>query len=423
VAQPGPFAALASVNFRIFFAGQFVSIVGSWMQTVATSWLVYRLTGSALMLGVTAAAQQLPTLLLSPIAGVWADRANRRVVLIWTQAAAFVQAALLAALTLSGHVQPWHIIGFSLFLGIVNAVETPMRQAFLLEMIGARSLLANAIALQSMLFNGARFIGPTIAGLVLAAFGEAACFSINAVSFLAILVAYFRIRVPPRELPEAGAGWWPALQSGVRYAAGVLAIRRLLMLLAALSFFAAPWQPLLPIFVRETYSGGSDTFGFMIGAVGAGAFAGTVFLAVRSSAAGLGRVICVTATVAGIALTLFTFVSAFPAALALLALFGFGLIVSVAATNTILQTIAEEAMRGRVISLYVTTFLGIAPLGNFVAGALGERIGAHATLALCGIALTVAGVLFALGYPRWRESAAHAYRRIRAAQAPTARTT
>jgi MFS family permease len=418
-----PFAALASVNFRIFFAGQFVSIVGSWMQTVATSWLVYRLTGSALMLGITAAAQQLPTLFLSPIAGVWADRANRRVVLIWTQAAAFVQAALLAALTLTGHVQPWHIIGFSLFLGIVNAVETPMRQAFLLEMIGDRALLPNAIALQSMLFNGARFIGPTIAGLVLAAFGEAACFSINAVSFLGILIAYFRIRVPPRVVPPAGAGWFRSLQSGVRYAAGFLAIRRLLMLLAALSFFAAPWQTLLPIFVRETYAGGSDTFGFMIGAVGAGAFAGTAFLAVRSNAVGLGRVICVTATLAGLALTLFSFTTRLPVAMVLLVVFGFGLIVSVAASNTILQTIAEEEMRGRVISLYVTTFLGIAPLGNFVAGVVGERLGAHATLSFSGIAITAAAVLFALGYPRWRASVAEAYRRIRAAQAPTARTT
>jgi MFS family permease len=419
----GPLAALASVNFRIFFAGQFVSIVGSWMQTVATSWLVYRLTGSALMLGVTAAAQQIPTLFLSPIAGVWADRANRRVVLIWTQSAAFVQAALLAGLTIAGEIQPWQIIGFSLFLGVVNAVETPMRQAFLLEMIGDRALLPNAIALQSMLFNGARFIGPSIAGLVLAAFGEAACFSINALSFLAILLAYFRIRVAARTPPAVTAGWWPALLSGVRYATGFLAIRRLLMLLAALSFFAAPWQPLLPIFVRETYGGGSDTFGFMIGAVGAGAFAGTGFLAVRSRVVGLGRVICVTATVAGIALTLFSFTSSLAMALALLPVFGFGLIVSVAASNTILQTITDEEMRGRVISLYVTTFLGIAPLGNFVFGALAERIGAHATLALCGILLTASGVLFALGYPAWRESMAAAYRRIRAAQAPTARTT
>lgn len=419
----GPLAALASVNFRIFFAGQFVSIVGSWMQTVATSWLVYRLTGSALMLGITAAAQQIPTLFLSPLAGVWADRANRRQVLIWTQAAAFVQATLLAALTLAGLIQPWHIIGFALFLGVVNAVETPMRQAFLLEMIGDRALLPNAIALQSMLFNGARFIGPTIAGLLLAAVGEAACFTVNAISYLAILLAYFRIRVAPRTPPPAGVGWWPALRSGVRYAAGFLAIRRLLMLLAALSFFAAPWQPLLPIFVRETYAGGSGTFGFMIGAVGMGAFAGTVFLAVRSRAAGLGRVICVTATVAGIALTLFSFASSLAMALALLPVFGFGLIVSVAASNTILQMISDEHMRGRVISLYVTTFLGIAPLGNFVFGALAERIGAHATLTICGISLTASGVAFALGYPSWRESMAAAYRRIRAAQAPTARTT
>jgi MFS family permease len=423
VAAPGPLAALASPNFRIFFAGQFVSIVGSWMQTVATGWLVYRLTGSALLLGITAAAQQLPTLFLAPIAGVWADRANRRLVLVWTQAAAFVQAALLAALTFSGAIQPAHIIGFALLLGLVNAIETPMRQAFLLEMIGDRRLLPNAIALQSMLFNGARFIGPSIAGLVLAAFGEAACFALNAVSYGGILLAYFRIRVAPRPPSAPGLGWWAALRVGVAYALGFLAIKRLLLLLAALSFFAAPAQTLLPVFAREIFAGGSDTFGFMMGAVGAGALAGTVFLAVRSSAAGLGRVICVTATVGGLALTLFSFVGVLPAALALLAVYGFGLIVSVASSNTILQTISDEDKRGRVISLYVTVFLGIAPLGNLAAGALAERIGAPATLAFCGIALTTAGVLFALGYPRWRASAAEAYRRQRSAQAPVARTT
>jgi MFS family permease len=418
-----PFAALSSTNFRIFFAGQFVSIVGSWMQTVATSWLVYRLTDSALLLGITAAAQQLPTLFLAPVAGVWADRTNRRVALLRTQAAAFLQAAMLAALTLSGHIEPWHIIGFALFLGVVNAIETPVRQAFLLEMVGDRALLPNAIALQSMLFNGARFVGPSIAGLVLAAAGEATCFALNALSYLAILVAYFRIRVVRRAPAAAASGWWPALVSGVRYAFGVLAIRRLLALLAALSFFGAPTQTLLPVFVRETFAAGSDTFGFMMGAIGAGAFAGTVLLAIRSSAVGLGRVICVAATVGGIALTLFALTASLAAALALLAVYGFGLIVSVASCNTILQTISDEDKRGRVISLYVTVFLGIAPLGNFAAGALAERIGAHPTLALCGIALTAAGVLFALGYARWRASAADTYRRTRAAQAPAARTT
>jgi MFS family permease len=423
-ARTSPFRALRGRNFRIFFAGQFVSIVGTWMQTVATSWLVYRLTGSALMLGLTAAAQQLPMLFVGPVAGVWSDRTDRRRVLLVAQSAAFVQAAVLAALTFAGAIVPWQIIAISLFLGLVNAVETPTRQAFLLELVGTRDELPNAIALQSMLFNSARFLGPTIAGLVLAAFGEAWCFLINAVSFLAIVLAYYRIRVPPRLPPETVMPWWYALVSGVRYALGFLAIRRLLMLLAALSFFAAPWQPLMPIFVRETFAGTSKTLGLMIGAVGAGALVGTVFLAMRPNAYGLGRVICVTSVSAGIALTLFSFVSSFHVALALLALFGFGLIVSVASSNTILQTVSDEDKRGRVISLYVTTFLGIAPLGSFAWGAAAEHIGAHATLTLCGIGITGAGVLFALGYPRWRESVREAYLRQRAAsQTPTARTT
>lgn len=406
-------ASLRSRNFRIFFAGQFVSIVGTWLQTLALSWMVYRLTGSALMLGITAAAQQLPMLLVSPLAGVWTDRADQRRMLVIAQALSAVQAALLAGLVFSGHVQPNYLIAASFFLGLINAFETPTRQAFLLKLVGSREALPNAIALQSMMFNGARFVGPSLAGLVLAAFGEAWCFVLNACSYLVILAAYLRIRVAPYRPGPAQARWWQALASGMRYAFGFVATQRILLLLGALSFFTAPWQTLMPILARETFRGGSDTFGFLIGAVGAGAFAGTAFLAVRANASGLGRIICVSSLVAGVTLTLFSFSHALSVALCLLGLFGFGLIVSVAAANTILQTVAADNMRGRVISLYVMTFLGIAPLGNFTAGALAERIGVHATLSLCGIAVTAAAVLFTLGFPRWNKAVRDAYLRTR----------
>ncbi len=408
------FAAFESRNFRLFFAGQLVSVVGSWMQIIATSWLVYRLTGSAFMLGLTAAAQQAPMLLVAPLAGVWSERGDRRRILIATQVLSFVQAALLAGLTFAGVIQPWYIIASALFLGVINACETPTRQAFLLELVGNRAALPNAIALQSMMFNGGRFIGPTVAGLVLAASGEAWCFLLNALSYLAILAAYARVVVVRRAPAAAQGHWWQALASGVRYAFGFIPTQRILLLLGTVSFFTAPWQSLMPILARETFGGGSGTFGFLIGAVGAGALVGAAFLVVRSSLRGLGRVICVTSVTAGIALTLFSFTFSLALALPLLVLFGFGLVVCVAAANTILQTVADEDKRGRVISLYVMTFLGIAPLGNFAAGALAERIGVHATLTLCGLALTAAAVMFALGFPRWNAAVRAAFQRASA---------
>jgi MFS family permease len=389
-------------SFRVFFAGQGISILGTWMQQVATAWLVYRLTGSALMLGLTSGAQQLPMLFLSPIAGVWADRLDRRKVLLVVQSLAAAQAFVLAALTFGGVVQVWHVIAIALFLGVVNAFETPTRQAFLLEMVGSKADLPNAIALQSMLFNGARFVGPTIAGVLLAFAGEAWCFLVNGFSFLGVLVAYWLIRVTPRAREPSTSAWWSELQSGFRYAFGSLATRRLILLLAALSLFTAPWQSLMPIFAAETFAGDSRTLGLLIGAVGAGALAATGFLALRPTVRGLGTVIAACSVGSALALTAFALSSSLALSLGLLALFGFGLIASVAGCNTILQTIADEDKRGRIISIYVMTFLGIAPIGNFVAGAVAERFGADWTLFGCGLALAAATGWFAANLESWR---------------------
>ena len=391
-------------SFRVFFAGQGVSILGTWMQQVATAWLVYRLTGSALMLGLTSGAQQLPMLFLSPIAGVWADRLDRRKVLLVVQTLAAAQAFLLAGLTFAGVVQVWQVIAIALFLGMVNAFETPTRQAFLLEMVETKADLPNAIALQSMLFNAARFVGPTIAGVLLAFAGEAWCFLVNGVSFLGVLIAYWLIRVAPRARPAARSAWWSELQSGFRYAFGSLAMRRLIMLLAALSFFTAPWQSLMPIFAAETFAGDSRTLGLLIGAVGAGALAATGFLAMRANVRGLGTVIAGCGVTAALALIGFALSHRLSVSLALLAVFGFGLIACVASTNTILQTIADEDKRGRIISIYVMTFLGIAPIGNFVAGAVAERIGAHWTMFGCGVGLAIATGWFAVALDSWRRA-------------------
>lgn len=403
--------ALRHRSFRIFYTGQGLSLLGSWLQTVATSWLVYRLTGSAFMLGLVAGAQQLPMLFVAPVAGVWADRLDRRKLLIVAQTLCAVQALALAALTFAGLVTVWHVVGFALVLGLVNAFETPTRQAFLLEMIGTKEDLPNAIALQSMLFNGARFVGPTIAGLVLAAAGEAVCFLLNGISYVAVVAAYWLIRVHPRARAASPATWWQELHAGFRYAFGSVATRRLIALLAALSCFSAPWMSLMPIYAAETFAGDSRTLGVMVSAVGLGALFGTAFLAMRPNVRGLGRVIATCALVAGAALTTYAVSHWLWFSLAALALFGFGLIAAVASTNTVLQTLADEDKRGRIISIYVMTFLGIAPLGNFVAGTVAERIGVHWTLAGCGVALFAAAAWFALTLGSWRRAVRPIYAR------------
>ena len=401
--------AFRSENFRIFYAGQGLALLGNWIQNVAMSWLVYRITGSALLLGVTAGAQQLPVLFLSPIAGVWADRVNRRRLLIVIQSIAFAQALTLAVLTFADVVRVPYLIGLALLLGIVTSFETPTRQAFLLELIEERGDLPNAIALQSLLFQSARFVGPSVAGLLLALLGEAWCFLTNALCYLAIIVTYALVRVKTREIVETGVEWWRQLASGFAYAFGYTGTRRLLLLLMMVGFFSAPWQSLMPIFAGETFGGDSKTFGFLIGAVGMGAVMGTFLLAARSSVRGLGRVISATTITAGTALIAFSLSGTLWVSLVFLAVFGAGLVVTAASINTILQTLAEEDKRARIISMYVMCFLGFAPIGNFVAGAVAESIGVHWTLFACGAVVASAGSVFALRLRSWARAVRPVY--------------
>ena len=401
--------AFRSKNFRIFYAGQGLALLGNWIQNVAMSWLVYRITGSALLLGVTAGAQQLPVLFLSPIAGVWADRVNRRRLLVVIQSIAFFQALTLAVLTFADAVRVPYLIGLALLLGIVTSFETPTRQAFLLELIEDKGDLPNAIALQSLLFQSARFVGPSVAGLLLALLGEAWCFLTNALCYLAIIVTYALVRVRSREIAETGVEWWRQLASGFTYAFGYTGTRRLLLLLMMVGFFSAPWQSLMPIFAGETFGGDSKTFGFLIGAVGMGAVMGTFLLAARSSVRGLGRVISATTITAGTALIAFSLSGTLWVSLIFLAVFGAGLVVTAASINTILQTLAEEDKRARIISMYVMCFLGFAPIGNFVAGALAESIGVHWTLFACGAVVASAGSVFALRLRSWARAVRPVY--------------
>lgn len=406
--------------FRLFYAGQFASIVGNWLHSLATGWLVYRLTGSAVLLGAASAAQQLPMLVVAPLAGVWADRLDRRKLLAVVQSVAALIAFALAALTFAGRITPALLVALALIYGVTAAIETPTRQAFLLELVGHKEDLPNAIALQSMLFNGARFVAPSLAGILLATAGEAWCFALNGFSFLAVVAAYAVMRPYPRARPPRRDVWWRELREGVRHAFGVLYSRRLLLLLAALAFFSAPWQSLMPIFAGETFGGRSATYGFLVSAVGLGALGATALLAARSSIRGLGQLIVRGGLACGAGLAVFGASTSLTLSLGALALFGFGLIAAVASTNTILQTAADEHMRGRIISLYVTLFLGVAPFGNLAGGWLAERIGAHTTLGAFGVAIAVCATLFAAGYERWRASLS-ATRRPPSTLTPTGR--
>lgn len=374
------------------------------MQTLATSWLVYRLTGSALLLGITAGVQQLPMLIVAPIAGVWAERVNRRNVLIATQALSSLQALALAILTFSGEISVPVIIVLGLLMGFINAFEAPTRQAFLLELIEDRRDLPNAIALQATMWQAARFIGPSLAGLVLAIFGEAWCFLLNALTYIAIVVAYVRVKVVPRSVPSAIGNWRGQLAEGFRFGFGFLGTRRILFLLGTVSFFTAAWSSLMPIFAAETFAGDSRTLGFLIGAVGMGALAGGAWLALRPSVRGLGRVVSATTVLAGASLAAFSQSGTLWLSICLLILFGFGLIITAAASNTVLQTLADEDKHARVISLYVMTFLGMMPIGNFACGAIAEKLGAPVTLLVCGLVVCATGIAFALGLKRWGQA-------------------
>jgi MFS family permease len=396
--------ALRSRNYRLFVAGQSVSLVGTWMQQVAMSWLVYRLTGSAFLLGVVGFTSQIPTFLLAPVAGVLADRWSRRPLLICTQVLAMLQAALLAAAVLSGTIQVWHIVVLSLLLGIVNAFDIPIRQSFVVEMVSEPADLGNAIALNSSMVNGARLIGPTVAGLLVASVGEGICFTLNAISYLAVLVALVAMRLsptPPRQKSRRNA--LHELREGFDYVIGFGPIRSILLLIALVSLTGMPYAVLVPVFAKEVLHGGAHTFGFLMTAGGCGALAGTVYLASRKSVIGLGRVIVTSGILFGAGIAVFAVSRDIFLSMASLAVGGFGAMTLVASCNTILQTILEEDKRGRVMSFFTVAFMGMAPFGSFGAGTMAGIIGPRDTI-LLGAACCLAGVaIFARHLPSIRE--------------------
>lgn len=408
------FRALRSRNYRLFFSGQGLSLIGTWMSQTAVIWLVYQLTNSALLLGVVGFAQQIPSFVLSPFAGVMVDRWNRHRVLVATQALSMVQSALLAFLAFTNMIDVWHIVVLSVFQGCVNAFDIPARQAFVVELVDRREDLSNAIALNSSMFSGARLVGPAIAGVLIAAIGAAACFTIDAVSYIAVIAGLLAMRIRPRQLApiREGDGVLRRLKEGYDYAFGFPPIRSILLLIGLISLVGMPYTVLAPIFATNILKGGADTLGFLMAATGLGALVAAVYLGSRSTILGLGRIISIAPAVFGVALIVFA--QSQMLWLSLLAMFVMGgsLILQSTSSNTILQTIVDEDKRGRVMSLYAIAFISMVTFGNLLAGGLASRIGAPNTLALGGVICITGSLFFRRQLPALRELVIPIYARL-----------
>jgi len=385
--------ALRNRNFRVFVMGQLVSLIGTWMQSVAQSWLVYRLTGSAVLLGTVGFASQIPIFLLSPLGGVVADRHERRRVLLLTQSTMMVLAMVLAVLTLLGHIHVWHILVLASMLGIANGFDIPTRQAFVVELV-PRADLPNAIALNSSMFNGARVVGPAIAGIIVSAVGEGWCFFGNAVSYLAVLASLLLLRVPRREVAERRASPFEDILEGFRFVAGTRPIRSLLMLLGLVSMTGMPYATLMPVMAQDVLHSGASGLGLLMGAAGTGALAGALALAWHNSLRGLGRWVGLGAVSFGTWLILFSLSRSFWLSVALLLPAGFSLLLQMSSTNTLIQSMVPDRLRGRVMSVYAMTFMGMAPLGALLAGAAADVLGAPAAIGIGGGISIAGGLLF-----------------------------
>jgi len=412
--------ALAHPNYRLFFIGQGISLIGTWMTRVATGWLVFRLASAAgldyaFLLGLVGFAGQVPAFFLGPFAGVLVDRWDRHRLLIVTQVLSLVQSSLLAWVAFRAEATStaiWHILALSVFQGVINSFDMPARQVLLREMIERKEDLPNAIALNSSLVNGARLVGPSVAGILIALTGEAWCFVVDAVSYVAVVLALLAMKIPRRDQPLQAAPLGRHLAEGFRYAFGFAPIRALLLLSALISCMGMPYSVLLPIFAADVLQGGPDALGFLTGASGVGALAGALYLASRRTVLGLGRVIVLATLVFGLALVGFGLSRTLWLSLLLMLATGFGMMVQLAATNTILQTIADEDKRGRVMSFYSMAFLGMAPFGSLLAGLLAGRIGAPNTVLIGGVACVVGGIAFALNLPRIRSLVRPIYSRL-----------
>jgi len=388
------FRSLQYRNYRLFFAGQSISLIGTWMQRIATPWLVYDLTHSVFLLGLVGFIGQLPISLLAPFAGVFSDRWNRYHILVVTQILAMIQALILAWLVLAGSVDIPHIIGLAGFLGCVSAFDIPARQSLIVHLVEKKEDLGNAIALNSSMVNGARMVGPSIAGLLIAVSGEGVCFLLNGLSYIFVIWSLLLMRVTLQAPDKKRKSVFNELREGIAYTFAFTPIRYALLLLTLASLVAMPYIVLMPVFAREILAGGADTYGFLMGASGVGALTGAFYLASRKSVSGLEKIIPRAAVCFGGGLILFSFSRWYPLSLLLMVVSGFGMMLMMASSNTVIQNVVEERMRGRVMSFFTVSIMGMAPFGSLLAGSVAKEIGAPMTIMLGGLFCILGALLF-----------------------------
>ncbi len=404
--------ALRHRNFRLFFGGQSISLIGTWMTRVATAWLVYRLTKSSLLLGTVSFAGQIPTFLLAPLAGVIVDRIDRRKVLVWTQTLAMLQSLALAWLTLAHRINMAEVLALSAMQGVINAFDMPGRQSFMVKMVEDRADLSNAIAINSSMVNAARLIGPSLAGILIAATNEGWCFLTDSISYIAVIASLLMMRVPPSSEAVDRTSMVAQLREGWTYVSGFAPIRTILLLFALLSLMGWPFMVLMPVFAAQVLHGGPHTLGFLMGAVGVGSLASALSLVMRRSVRGLGKMIPIAAVAFGTGLITFGFSTNLWLSMALMLLTGFGMMQGLTASNTIIQTLVEEKMRGRVMSYYTMAFVGMAPFGSLLAGTLAHFIGAPRTVIVSGVACILGAIWFWSRLPHIRKDMRPIYERL-----------
>ncbi|MGO8813688.1 MAG: MFS transporter [Terriglobia bacterium] len=398
------FRALRHRNYRLFFIGQIISLVGTWMQSIAQAWLVYRLTKSPLLLGLVGFAGQIPVLIFAPLGGLFADRHSRHRIVIATQTASMLLALILSALTLLGHIQVWEVLVLAALLGIVNAFDIPARQAFIIEMVVPEDLI-NAIALNSAMFNGARILGPAVAGITVAAIGEGWCFFANGMSYIAVIVGLLLMTITPRKRSGRVVSGLESVLEGFRFVRQTGPILALLLLLAVVSLTGMPYAVLMPIFADKILHSGPRGLGLLMGSTGVGALAATLVIAARREVRGLGRWILYASTGFGVSLILFSFSRSMPLSVALLLPAGFCMLIQMASSNTLIQTMVPDELRGRVMSVYSMMFMGMAPFGALLAGAIAHRVGAPLTVAVGGVVCIAGSMVFGSKWPALRGEA------------------
>ena len=406
------FRSLKYRNFRLFFGGQTISLIGTWIQRIAMPWLVYDLSDSVVLLGLVGFAGQIPTFLLASFAGVIVDRHNRYRILIATQILAMLQALTLATLVFLGMIQIWHILLLSVVLGLINAFDSPARQSFMIEMVEKKADLGNAIALNSSMVNSARLLGPSIAGILISITGEATCFLINGLSYFVVIFSLLQMKIKPRKLIKQNTKVLFELKEGFKYTFGFKPIKYIILLLALVSLMGMPYVVLMPVFAKEILHGGSHTFGFLMGASGLGALSGALYLASRRNAAGLEKLIPFSAAVFGAGLILLALSRVFWLAIVVMIGTGAGMMLVMASSNTVIQTVIDDSKRGRVMSFYAMSFMGTAPFGSLFAGSLAKVIGTPMTLAMGGFLCIVGAAFYLRKIPELQQIIRPVYKKL-----------